>query len=79
MQFLLPYVKVNMTTDIPGNLPSPGESECVYGETQANDCNDVNVVESATEQNERQTCSELQIRMAADDPSSWVKKIKTPK
>jgi hypothetical protein len=77
MQFLLPYVKVNTTSDIPGNLPSPGEHECDYGEIQEKECNDFNVVESATEQNKRQTFSELQRGMAADDTSSWVKKRKT--
>jgi hypothetical protein len=35
------------------------------------------VVESATEKHERQTGGELQIGMAADDPSSRVKKRKT--
>jgi hypothetical protein len=51
VQFRLSYVKVNTTSDIPGNLPSPGEPECDYGEIQENECNDVSVVESATKQN----------------------------
>jgi hypothetical protein len=74
VQFLSPYVKVNVASDTPGNLPSPGEPECDYGEIQEND---VSVVESAAEPNERQTCSELQVGMAADDSFSWGKKRKT--
>jgi hypothetical protein len=66
-------VKVNVATDTPENLPSPGESGCNYAENQENECND-DVLETAASSNERQMCSELQIDMTADDFSSWAKK-----
>lgn len=73
MQFLLLYLKVNMATDTPGYLTTPGESECDYTKIQENDCSE----DSVAALNKRQTCSELQIFMAPGDFSSCRKKRKT--
>jgi hypothetical protein len=61
VQFILLCVKVNMASDAPENLPSPGEPGCDYGEMQKCGCNDDSVVETATLSNGKQMCSELQI------------------
>jgi hypothetical protein len=73
MQFLLLYLKANMATVTPGYLTIPGESECDYTKIQESDCSE----DSVAGLNKRQTCSELQIFVAADDFSSCRKKRKT--
>lgn len=64
---LLPYENVNTATDTQGNLPSLGKFGCDYIKIQKDNCNDVNVTETATGLNERQACSELQTHVAADE------------
>jgi hypothetical protein len=77
MQFLLPYVKVNTTTNTPGDLPPASEAGCDYAKVRVNICNDDNVVGTVPGPNGRHTCSKLQMDVAADDFSWWGKKRRT--